>query len=106
MLEHAVIDVHLALLLVLRSSDEIPSESGMGTPRPKLFVTPCTSGGSSVSTFALCFTGQALWPAEANSFRQDPRQISTSSRSIAPSPRAATSADAGPLPADPAAHHQ
>lgn len=78
----------------------------MVTPRPELFVTPCTSGRSFVSTFALCFTGQALWPAEASSFRQDPRQISTSSRSIAPSPSATASADAGPLPADPAAHHQ
>uniref|UniRef100_A0A8C4V280 Carnitine O-acetyltransferase n=1 Tax=Falco tinnunculus TaxID=100819 RepID=A0A8C4V280_FALTI len=59
-----------------------------------------------VSTFALCLAGQALRPAEADSFRQDPRQIPTSSGSVAPSPCATTPANAGPLPAGSAAHHQ
>lgn len=79
--------------------------AGMETPSSRL-LPPAHWGGSCVSTFALCFAGQALWPAEAGSVRQDPGQIPTSSGSAAPSPRAAAPANAGPLPAGSAAHHQ
>lgn len=76
-------------------------EAGMETPRSRFFAT---SGGNFVSTFALCFSGQALWPAEADSSRQDPGQIPAPPGSTAPPARATSAADPGAVPAGPAAH--
>lgn len=63
--------------------------------------------GEVLSRHLLCaFAGQALWPAEADSSKQDPRQIPAAPGGAAPPACATPPADSGPVPAGPAAHRQ